>query len=64
MRTLKPRPLNAREQAELYERFKTLHEKPGIFIMPNAWDAISAALLAQAGFETFALLQICGASHL
>lgn len=38
-------------QAALYERFRALHERPGAFIMPNAWDAVSAALLAREGFE-------------
>ncbi|HVR47353.1 MAG TPA: isocitrate lyase/phosphoenolpyruvate mutase family protein [Candidatus Binatia bacterium] len=33
-----------------YERFRELHEGPGAFIMPNAWDGASAALLARAGF--------------
>lgn len=34
-----------------YERFRALHEGPGTFVMPNAWDAASAALLKRAGFE-------------
>jgi 2-methylisocitrate lyase-like PEP mutase family enzyme len=34
-----------------YERFRALHEGPAAFIMPNAWDAASAALLARSGFE-------------
>ncbi len=34
-----------------YERFRALHEGPGAFILPNAWDGASAALLARAGFE-------------
>jgi 2-methylisocitrate lyase-like PEP mutase family enzyme len=34
-----------------YERFCALHERPGTFIMPNAWDGASAVLLARAGFE-------------
>lgn len=34
-----------------YERFRALHERPGAFVMPNAWDGASAALLAHAGFE-------------
>lgn len=38
-------------QAELYERFWALHVRPGGFIMPNPWDATSALLLAEAGFE-------------
>lgn len=38
-------------QAEQYERFLALHQRPGAFLMPNAWDAVSAALLAREGFE-------------
>ena len=38
-------------QAELYERFKALHEQDGGFIMPNAWDGVSALVLKQAGFQ-------------
>jgi 2-methylisocitrate lyase-like PEP mutase family enzyme len=34
-----------------YERFKALHERDEAFVMPNAWDGASAALLARAGFE-------------
>lgn len=34
-----------------YERFRELHERPGAFIMPNAWDGASAVLLKRAGFE-------------
>lgn len=34
-----------------YEHFRALHERPRAFIMPNAWDGASAALLARAGFE-------------
>jgi 2-methylisocitrate lyase-like PEP mutase family enzyme len=37
--------------ASAYERFRALHERPGGFIMPNAWDGASAVLLKQAGFE-------------
>ena len=39
------------KQPELYERFRALHEREGGFIMPNAWDGVSALLLKQAGFE-------------
>ena len=39
------------KQAELYERFRALHERDGGFIMPNAWDGTSALLLKQAGFQ-------------
>ncbi len=37
-------------QALAYERFRGLHERPGAFVMPNAWDGGSAVLLKQAGF--------------
>lgn len=37
-------------QAELYERFRALHEAPGAFIMPNVWDGASALLLKREGF--------------
>jgi 2-methylisocitrate lyase-like PEP mutase family enzyme len=33
-----------------YERFRALHENPGAFIMPNAWDGASALILKRAGF--------------
>lgn len=33
-----------------YETFLTLHHGSEAFIMPNAWDGASAALLARAGF--------------
>jgi 2-methylisocitrate lyase-like PEP mutase family enzyme len=34
-----------------YERFRALHERRDAFVMPNAWDGASAALLRRAGFE-------------
>jgi 2-methylisocitrate lyase-like PEP mutase family enzyme len=43
--------ISAMKQPELYERFLALHQRAGGFIMPNPWDAISALLLKQAGFE-------------
>jgi 2-methylisocitrate lyase-like PEP mutase family enzyme len=36
------------------EAFKSLHERPGIFAIPNPWDACSAKLLASLGFEALA----------
>jgi 2-methylisocitrate lyase-like PEP mutase family enzyme len=41
-------------QAERAEAFRALHERPGIFAIPNPWDAGSARLLAQMGFEALA----------
>ncbi|HTI32723.1 MAG TPA: isocitrate lyase/phosphoenolpyruvate mutase family protein [Miltoncostaea sp.] len=38
-------------QHDRYERFVELHARPGGFVMPNAWDAVSALLLKEAGFE-------------
>jgi 2-methylisocitrate lyase-like PEP mutase family enzyme len=34
--------------------FRALHNRPGIFAIPNPWDAGSAHLLAQMGFEALA----------
>ena len=36
------------------EIFKALHERPGIFVAPNPWDAGSARMLASLGFEALA----------
>jgi 2-methylisocitrate lyase-like PEP mutase family enzyme len=33
------------------ERFRALHERRAIFVMPNAWDAGSARALSRLGFE-------------
>lgn len=37
--------------SDLYDRFLALHQRAGGFIMPNAWDGLSALLLKEAGFE-------------
>jgi 2-methylisocitrate lyase-like PEP mutase family enzyme len=37
--------------SEIYERFLALHTREGGLVMPNAWDGVSALLLADAGFE-------------
>ena len=50
------------KQPELYERFKALHQREGGFIMPNAWDATSALLLKQAGFEALGTSSAAGES--
>lgn len=34
--------------------FKALHEGPGLFVIPNPWDAGSAVLLARQGFKALA----------
>ncbi|HXJ09197.1 MAG TPA: isocitrate lyase/phosphoenolpyruvate mutase family protein, partial [Burkholderiales bacterium] len=39
-----------RSQAEKARAFRALHERPGLFIMPNPWDAGTAKLFASLGF--------------
>jgi 2-methylisocitrate lyase-like PEP mutase family enzyme len=41
-------------QAARAEAFKSLHARPGIFAIPNPWDAGSAKMLAALGFEALA----------
>ncbi len=41
-------------QAEKALRFRALHEGPGAFILPNAWDIGSALVLAGLGFQAIA----------
>ena len=36
------------------EVFKKLHERTGIFVIPNPWDAGSARILESLGFEALA----------
>ena len=36
------------------ETFKALHERTGLFVIPNPWDAGSAKMLAGLGFEALA----------
>ena len=42
------------EQADRARRFLALHEGPAPLLMPNAWDAGSARLLASLGFDALA----------
>ncbi len=37
-----------------YQAFRALHERPGIFVIPNPWDAGSARILTALGFEALA----------
>src|SRR5882762_5121678 len=41
-------------QAEKALTFRALHERPGIFVMANPWDAGTTRLLASCGFEALA----------
>src|SRR5579862_502494 len=38
-------------QAEKGRRFQALHARPGIFVIPNPWDAGTAKVLEGLGFE-------------
>src|SRR5215475_1019465 len=42
------------DQATRAEKFSRLHTRPGIFAIPNPWDAGSARILATLGFEALA----------
>lgn len=41
-------------QIDKANRFRTLHEAPGVFVIPNPWDVPSARLLAGLGFPALA----------
>jgi 2-methylisocitrate lyase-like PEP mutase family enzyme len=43
-----------RTQEEKGRLFRQLHQRPGILILPNPWDAGTAKLLASVGFEALA----------
>ena len=45
--------MNSATQLAGRQRFRSLH-RAGLFVMPNAWDAGSARLLASLGFEAIA----------
>ncbi len=41
-------------QLEKAQTFKSLHERKGLFVLPNPWDVGSAKMLAGLGFEALA----------
>ena len=41
-------------QTEKFRLFKALHERPGVFVIPNPWDAGTARILTALGFEALA----------
>jgi 2-methylisocitrate lyase-like PEP mutase family enzyme len=41
----------ATSQLEKGERFRALHARPGVFVIPNPWDAGTARILTSLGFE-------------
>ena len=46
--------MQAGRQQDKFEAFKRLHIRPGIFVIPNPWDAGSARILTALGFEALA----------
>lgn len=40
--------------SERYAEFMALHTREGGLVLPNAWDGLSALMLADAGFEAVA----------
>ncbi|MFG1827358.1 isocitrate lyase/phosphoenolpyruvate mutase family protein [Microbispora bryophytorum] len=50
--------------SELYEKFMALHTRDGGLVMPNAWDGLSALMLADAGFEAIGTSSAAFASTL
>ena len=56
-----PTPMSL-TQNEKAARFRTLHEGPGAFVIPNPWDAGSARLLAGLGFHALATSSAASAS--
>jgi 2-methylisocitrate lyase-like PEP mutase family enzyme len=46
--------MDAAEQAQQAERFRSMHRGPTLLLLPNAWDALSARIFAAAGFAAIA----------
>lgn len=46
------------------DRFRALHDGPGAFVIPNAWDVGSARILAGLGFEALATSSAAAATAL
>ena len=46
--------MDMRVQAEKAEQFRKMHAGPRILALPNAWDAVSARILEEAGHPAIA----------
>src|ERR1041385_2302338 len=46
--------MNKTEQASKAEAFRALHRGPRLLLLPNAWDAMSARIVASEGFPAIA----------
>ena len=44
----------AATRQEKFNVFRALHQRPGVFVIPNPWDAGSTKILAALGFEALA----------
>jgi 2-methylisocitrate lyase-like PEP mutase family enzyme len=53
-RNVTPEKRHVVSDTESYDKFMALHTREGGFVMPNAWDGLSALMLADAGFEAIA----------
>lgn len=53
--------ISQKEKASL---FRELHQRPGVFIIPNPWDAGSARMLAGLGFQALATSSAASAAAL
>lgn len=51
-------------QADKAAAFRALHQRPGVFIMPNPWDAGTARILAGMGFPALATTSLGVAAQL
>jgi 2-methylisocitrate lyase-like PEP mutase family enzyme len=51
-------------QKEKADRFRALHNGPGVFVIPNPWDIGSARVLAGLGFQALATSSAASASAL
>jgi 2-methylisocitrate lyase-like PEP mutase family enzyme len=46
--------MEQKEQAAKAEAFRALHQGPHLLLLPNAWDAMSARIIAESGFPAIA----------
>lgn len=46
--------MNTQEQAAKAEAFRAMHRGPRLLLLPNAWDAMSARIIVEAGFPAIA----------
>src|SRR5256886_12315096 len=49
--------MRQRSQREQAESFGRLHREPGILVLPNAWDVITARVIESTGFAAIATLR-------